>query len=417
MLTSLILTAGLGLVPGPAPQASASRQETGETPASESSARPRPTILHLQGGAVLRTRAREVEGGWEVQQGKDWQRIPGGRVERAVPEKELLSQSAKLARTIPREDLVRRIAYTDWLVTEGLHVEALEELDRVLAKDPDQPDALALIQRADLPLALPQPPLNQAGLETFLSAAARLSPAAREAAVQRLAAAPEIPGLRETLAAELSARTTGRRTLATLVLRRMFPGTQVEELLGRAILDPSAEVRTQAALTLRSANAPAVIVPALRALGSPHAIVRSNAIEALATMNYAEAVEPLYERLTSLQSGSGGGYAPRVHIFNGRQIAYVQDFDVEVAQGQSIADPIINVLAEGSVLDVAVRGVHDYSVASERSSLRRALSSLTGADPGSTTVAWEKWWKEHGDEWRVGTSSPSKPTTPSGRGG
>jgi type II secretory pathway component GspD/PulD (secretin)/tetratricopeptide (TPR) repeat protein len=52
--------------------------------------------------------------------------------------------------------------------------------------------------------------------------------------------------------------------------------------------------------------------------------------------------------------------APRVLVFNTaraniavmNQVAYVQDFDVEIAQAASIADPIISVVQDGVILDV-----------------------------------------------------------------
>ena len=52
--------------------------------------------------------------------------------------------------------------------------------------------------------------------------------------------------------------------------------------------------------------------------------------------------------------------APRVLVFNTarsnltvmNQVAYVQDYDVEIAQGASIADPIISVVEDGVILDV-----------------------------------------------------------------
>jgi type II secretory pathway component GspD/PulD (secretin) len=52
--------------------------------------------------------------------------------------------------------------------------------------------------------------------------------------------------------------------------------------------------------------------------------------------------------------------APRLLVFNTaraniavlNQVAYVKDFDVEIAQGASIADPIIDVVQDGVVLDV-----------------------------------------------------------------
>ena len=117
----------------------------------------------------------------------------------------------------------------------------------------------------------------------------------------------------------------------------------------------------------------------------------------------------------ALQAG-GENRTPHVHIFNGRQRSYVQDFDVEVAQGQAIADPIINILIEGSVLDVGVVGVSEFQVATERSAVRRALAKLTGANPGDTTAAWQRWWKEHGDEWQAGATPQKAPTTPAGQG-
>lgn len=52
--------------------------------------------------------------------------------------------------------------------------------------------------------------------------------------------------------------------------------------------------------------------------------------------------------------------APRVLVFNTarsnltvmNQVAYVQDYDVEIAQGASIADPVISVVEDGVILDV-----------------------------------------------------------------
>ena len=180
------------------------------------------------------------------------------------------------------------------------------------------------------------------------------------------------------------------------------------------MLDASGEVRASAARSLKACEDPAVIAPAVRALDSKHAELRRNAAEALGAMEYREAVAPLVARLASLQSG-GGGQAPRQHIYNGRQLAYIQDFDVEVAQGAAIADPVVNILIEGSVLDVAVVSMTEYQVASESVVLRRSLEHLTRQKPGDTAAAWQRWWQEHGDEWQAG-SAPNAPTSPAGRG-
>ena len=156
------------------------------------------------------------------------------------------------------------------------------------------------------------------------------------------------------------------------------------------------------------------MLPVLKALGSSSTAVRSNAAEALGQMGYREAVAPLFTHLKTVDAlaQSGGGYhPPAANIFVGRQISYVQDYDVEVAQNSAIADPIINTIIEGAVLDVRVLAITQSKIASEKAAVRTALGRLTGANPGHTTAAWTRWWDEHGAEWTASASPPS-PSTP-----
>ena len=52
--------------------------------------------------------------------------------------------------------------------------------------------------------------------------------------------------------------------------------------------------------------------------------------------------------------------SPRITVYNTargnlsvlNQVAYVQDFNVEIAQAASIADPIVNIVQDGVTLDV-----------------------------------------------------------------
>lgn len=391
--------------------------QEGSAPAQEAPAelRARVHVLQLADGRVLRVKAREVEGGWELEQGREKKLLPAELVARATPESELLRQASDLQRKLKRGDLVQRVAYADWLASAGLELESVKELERVLEAEPDQADALALLARADFPLGTPELPHDEAALEAFFGQCARLTAVGREGVLLELADAPEVPGLRAALGRELLSRTTARRAFATLSLRRLFPGSEAEGLISRAVLDASQDVRASAARSLKAFADPVVIEPAVRALSSKHAELRKNAVEALAAMEYREAVEPLVTRLASLQSGSGSGYAPRRHIYTGTQRSYIQDFDVEVAQGAAIADPIVNVLVEGSVLDVAVLNTTEFQFATESVALRRALQQLTGAKPGDSAAAWQRWWNEHGDEWQAG-NSPSAPTSPAGRG-
>ncbi len=406
-----LLILGLNL----APSAQEALQESPASPARAQDDRGASYLLHLTSGQVLRTRARSVDDVWEIRRGKEWIALPPGSVARAALEDDVLEQARRLEKQSRAADPVRRVAYADWLVHAGLHVEALETLDKILDESPDQAEALDLVRRSKLSIALPQAPAHfddEQAVGQFTSRLARCGTAAREIVIEDLRSQGEIPGLFEAIHGELEHPSPQRRSLAALAFQRLFPGRELRGLLSRAILDSSPDVRARAALALRAAKEPTVVVPALRALGSRYPSVRSNAVEALGLMDYGIAVQPLITHLIALQS-SGGTKAPHAHLFVGTQSSYIQDFDVEVAQRESIADPVINVLQEGVVLDAAVQGVTDYVVRRERAATARSLSLLTGVHPGPEVADWETWWQENGEEWLAGldphASSPQSP--------
>jgi hypothetical protein len=150
----------------------------------------------------------------------------------------------------------------------------------------------------------------------------------------------------------------------------------------------------------------------VRALASPAPTIRTNAAAAMGEMGYAAAVEPLVARLSAALQSSSAARVPHAHVFFGRQTSYLQDFDVEVAQFQAVADPQVNVLIEGAVLDAAVIGVRAEAVQIELAAIRGALARLTGARPGHTARAWLAWWEEHGETWRA--ADHARPATKAG---
>jgi hypothetical protein len=373
-------------------------------PARETDERERDLkrLLHLEGGGVVRGRSRWSEGHWEVRTDGGWRALAPGSVTRAVLERETLAEAKRLAQEAQKGGLTLQVALADWMLRQGLAEEALGELDSVLLADPDHAAALKLLASPPVPLRVNG---VDGGAEEICRAASAASPAVRELLVRRLAEVEGPAALEERLAKLLGSHSTRLRGLAALGLRRLFPGREVKSLLMRAVLDGSDSVRLEASLALRASGEPAVILPVVRALESTNARVRANSAEALGNMGFEAAVPALITRLASLSNApapGGTGVGGRGYIFVGSQVAYVQDFDVEVAQGASVADPQINVLTEGSVLDVRAIGVTIETVAFESRRVRGALQRLTGANPGNSSKSWLDWWETNKGRWIPG---------------
>ena len=130
--------------------------------------------------------------------------------------------------------------------------------------------------------------------------------------------------------------------------------------------------------------------PLGRALNSRYANVRVRAAEALGGLGDVMAAPYL---ITRWEKRSGD--FPRAYFANVRQISYIQDFDVEVAQTSFIADPIIGVLQEGVVQAVQVEATEQTFTRVERPAYVGALQKLSGEDFGTDIRAWRRWWKDN----------------------
>jgi len=361
-------------------------------------------ILRLRSGQTIRVLARDKDGNWEYHGQEGWRALAPGSVVSAELESDVLRAFRIRMDKAPAGDLGARTRLADWALSSGLAVEGLDEMTAVLALDPDRREALeSLATHADVmtvpSLDVPSDRRTES-LDALLRFGASVQGAAREFAVNELGKLPRDAGLEERLLAELRSKIVVRRSFAALALRRLVPGQALKPLILHAVLDPSEEVRRDSSLALKAAQEPGVIVPVVRVLeksASPE--LRRRAAESLGDMGYPAAVEPLVSRLAAAASDSGGG-VPHANIFVGRQVAYVQDFDVEVAQFQAVADPQINVFIEGSTLTAAVTGVTTTEVAVELATARTALERLTKASPGKTSKAWLAWWEANGSKWR-----------------
>jgi len=384
--------------------------------ATDERTKDRKRILHLADGSVIRTRARLAGERWEVHGGGSWHALPEQSVVRALDERALIAQARELERGIGK-DATRRVALADWMAQQGLVTEAVTEINRVLAADPDHEPARELVgvlaPQLDVPALRDFDPADDDAVAKLLSGVATSSPAVQELAIQHVRDLRPAAELKQTLRENLSSHSDRVRCLSALALRRLFPAgelgaLELEPLIQHSVLDGSESVRAEAGRALRDARNPALIVPAVRALASNNAALRENSAQALGTMAYPAAVEPLIAHLSNLnalaQSSSPSGN-PRGTIFVGKQTAYIQDFDVEVAQFQAVADPQINVLIEGSVLDGRVISSSTTRISTEARYVRRSLEQITGEDFGGSNRSWLDWWERNKQRWN--TPEPS----------
>jgi hypothetical protein len=378
-----------------------------QAPASDSADAPEARrILHLRNGQTIRVLSRERKGVWEYHGKSGWKELGDGFVVSCALESEVLREWTAKKAGIPPADYAARAKAADWALSAGLAAEGLEEMTNVLAFEPDRKEVLeSLAAHADVmsvPAIDPSPARRGPTTAELLRFGASMPGAARELAVLELKKLPRDKELTDLLLGELRSNVVTRRSFGALALRRIVPGEGVKPLLRHAVLDPSDEVRRSASLALRAVDEPGVIVPVVRVLEtSPSASLRKNAAEALGDMGYAAAVEPLMMRLMAGSSpASDSSRVPHSYIFVGRQVAYIQDFDVQVAQNQAVADPQVGVLIEGSVLDAAVAGVQNVDTSVELASVRNALEKLTSASPGKNSKAWLAWWQQNSASWK-----------------
>ncbi len=361
-------------------------------------------ILHLRSGQTLIGVARHEGGQWQIKLGGSWQSLPEGQVVRHPKEADVLREKKRLEKDVrTTQDVERQLAFAQWLAGEGLGRDALLELDRLLDSKPHHAGALEFLRTTPLiripSLDVPADELPAAKAE-LMRWAAQAPVAARELAIGEFAKLEDTDGTKSELLEGLGEFSVRRRAFCAQGLGRLYPGQEAKRLLVHSILDASGDVRRAAAQALGGAEEPSLIVPVARALGSTNPRVRTQAAEALGYMGYPAAVEPLVGYVSAVTQSGGSRGVPHGYYFHGIQRAYVQDFDVEVATFQAVADPQINVLIEGEILEGGVQSVSIYDRPTELRSGRGALQRLTGANPGRTGRDWMRWWDENESDWK-----------------
>ena len=85
-----------------------------------------------------------------------------------------------------------------------------------------------------------------------------------------------------------------------------------------------------------------------------------------------------------------GGIGTRAHMYKLTNRSFVRDFEVEIAQAAAVANPVVDTVRDGVVLDVNVAAVVSHQATIEQA-YRAALTRLIGADPGPNPATWADW--------------------------
>lgn len=182
-------------------------------------------------------------------------------------------------------------------------------------------------------------------------------------------------------------------------------------VLRTAILDASTEVRA-AAVALSRPLGDADVDYLATGLADQNAKVRIRTAEALAELgNPVGLGEAAGAGCPPCRQGSrrrrrGPTAACGATSPSSNRGRTVRDFDVEVAASSFIADPQIDTLNSGMVLDVTVHAVFSEPVIVD--AYRKALRRLTSQDPGADPRGWPQWLIRQRNQ-------AAPPTTPSQR--
>jgi len=218
--------------------------------------------------------------------------------------------------------------------------------------------------------------------------------AARKFATDALAGVDDKYKL-EPLAWALRSKTPDLRKYAAAELGRIGDRRGLRPLMWRTLHDPDEGVRKASIAAAKSIGDPNLLAPLVSGLWAANEQVRMNAAQAI-----AETSIPIGVRYLVYRYEAHGGSTQRVYYTNIKQVSFIQDFDVEVAQTAFIADPIVGTIQEGIVLDVQVIATSVVGEFAEREVVHMALRKMTGAtDVKNTPGAWAAWWKEHRSEY------------------
>ncbi|MEE9395054.1 MAG: hypothetical protein V3W41_21405 [Planctomycetota bacterium] len=306
----------------------------------------------------------------------------------------LLDRYAKRLQKLDRRDLKARRVLALWCERVGLTSGLAEQLEAILKRAPNDAKAWSTLKRlspAFRPAARNVVPAeknrwSRKEVDLLMAGLRRTSRVRAAILCERLRGLPE-EVITNPLLKAAAKGSRNERLVASRLLGNLKTTRRVKPLYRRALADPVWSVREAAVQSLKRRDDGSTIGPFLKVLlQAPRAQHRLYAAEALGQLGDRRAVPALLRALRA----AGDNPVARSNLTFTRQIAYIKDFDVEVAQGAVIADPIVGIVQEGVVLDVAL-----VAITVQRRTIGAALGRLTGQNFGGDHRKWSAWWAKN----------------------
>lgn len=321
-------------------------------------------------------------------------KVAKSETRRILKRAELLATFRQTKATLGEEERAQA-TLCDWALRHGLYEQCLDLLDQLLEKEGFEAPAQALLVRARQEALLddlaPYSAWSKNDVQALVGHVAGKSAARSDIAKSWILARPtedSVPGLERALG---SVRVE-RRLAAAELLGELHPATSLGTLIETSLYDRKPQVREAALRAAQSYQHPRLSRPYIQAIDAAKPATREAAYNAVATLMAPRAVPALIRRLAR-RADSGG--PPRNHVSFTEQISFLQDFEVEIAQGAVIADPVVGILRQGTVLDV--RATATVSIpGGERRRLAALLGKLTGQNFGENAGRWAQWWNQNG---------------------
>ncbi|MFH0944228.1 MAG: HEAT repeat domain-containing protein [Planctomycetota bacterium] len=309
---------------------------------------------------------------------------------------ELMRSLRASQRRLQAGDWSGALRLSEWALRKGLFEAALDLADQALGIA-SRRDERPAVELPDTLLALPpggfaEMDLPEAELAwKLLGHAAGESPSRALIASQRLQRMSERSLLTDTLLRGMNDPRIAFRRASVKLLGASHPEETIERVIDCMLFDRDETVRREACRAVKAYRNEGVVYPLVRALSQDRPDLRLAAMDAIGMLEERRAVGAL---IRHMRRADGSGKT-RNHIAVTTQTSIVSDFDVEIAQASVIADPIVDVVKSGTVLDVGVAGVYERAI--PRGEIVRVgalLETLTGETFGTDVQAWERWLGE-----------------------